>query len=266
MKIRFQSSRLKTGFSLLLLAGFVAASAVYVLSASIPEPGPVAAPLSRGGDVDPESSMRTGAPSPAAAERRNNTVPGATPAPATLEESSWRVLVEPRFMRSHVSQPVPNAKATVMAAGWTDSTGEVHCFAKLDFDQLRPPGWAAFAEKTQAAATAELARLTPEYSRDRNRVVECAILRSDRQTTASAIFAPGFLKRFSDVFGAKLLVAIPNRFTIYVFPALASRYQDYATRVASDYHNSSYPVSLELFELSAQGLRAIGTLEAPNGG
>ena len=176
-------------------------------------------------------------------------------------EAAWRIWAEPKFMRPALSQPIPGAKTTVLAAGWADENQELHCFPQKQFELSGKPDWTDFAHKTEAAASAELARLTPEYVRGRNQVIECAVLRSPRQTTVCALLAPDFLKRFSDIFGSKVLIAVPNRFTIYVFPALASRYTDYAGRIASDYHNSSYPVSQEVFELSAQGLKAVGALE-----
>ena len=167
-------------------------------------------------------------------------------------------------MRPPVNHPIPGAKSTVLAAALAGSEddAEVQILRSADFDRLGVD-WAAFAAKAQVQASAELVRLTPEYVRDKHEVIECAILRSDRPTTTSAALAQEFLTRFADTFGSKLLIAIPNRFTIYVFPALASRYRDYGAQVLSDYNTATYPVSREVFELSAQGLRAVGTFERP---
>ena len=65
-----------------------------------------------------------------------------------------------------------------------------------------------------------------------------------------------------NIFGPSLLVALPNRFTVYVFPELASEYKDYAPMVIRAYEESAYPVSLEVFEISQSGIRAIGTFES----
>jgi hypothetical protein len=51
---------------------------------------------------------------------------------------------------------------------------------------------------------------------------------------------------------------MPNRYTVFVFPSLASEYKNYAPMVIQAYHNSAYPVSLEVFERSEGGIRAIG--------
>jgi hypothetical protein len=75
------------------------------------------------------------------------------------------------------------------------------------------------------------------------------------------VLDPGFLKKFKDIFGTTILVAIPDRFTVFVFPSLASEYKDYSPLVIHAYHDSAYPVSLEVFEISASGIRAIGIFE-----
>ncbi len=85
-----------------------------------------------------------------------------------------------------------------------------------------------------------------------------AALNSDDPLTGTMILSPDFLKRFKDIFGSTIIVAIPNRFTVYVFPGLASDYKDYSTLVMQAYYNSTYPVSLELFQISPAGIKAIG--------
>ena len=68
-------------------------------------------------------------------------------------------------------------------------------------------------------------------------------------------------KKFQDIFGPTLLVALPNRFTVYVFPGLASEYQSYAPMIIRNYQDSTYPVSKEIFEISENGIRAVGAFE-----
>jgi hypothetical protein len=92
-------------------------------------------------------------------------------------------------------------------------------------------------------------------------VVQYAAINSDDPLTATMVLSPDFLKKFKDIFGPTILVAIPSRFTVYVFPALASEYQSYAPVVIQDYQQSTYPVSLEVFEISDAGMRVIGAFE-----
>jgi hypothetical protein len=54
---------------------------------------------------------------------------------------------------------------------------------------------------------------------------------------------------------------VPNRYSVFVFPALASEYRNYAPMILRAYQDSAYPVSLEVFEVSAAGIKAIGLFE-----
>jgi len=182
----------------------------------------------------------------------------------TMPESTWRVVVAGslRPLGTQV-QPIPGARDTKYAAAWVTADTVVFLsqeqFAKLGVD------WAAFSAKTADAASAELAKIQPEFIRDRNQVIECAILRSKApgENITAAVLAPDFLKRFAPVFGRKMLLAIPDKETVFLFPKLASRYQDYGERVLAAYGKSASPVSREVFELSTEGLRAIGEYTGP---
>ena len=111
-------------------------------------------------------------------------------------------------------------------------------------------------------AAADLATLKPRYERNRKQVIQYAELTSDRPIVASAVLAPKFLDLFRDTLGDKVLLVVPNRFTAYVFPALASNYQDYYPMVFEAYHDTAWPISVEVFEVSAAGMRAVGFIRA----
>jgi hypothetical protein len=112
-------------------------------------------------------------------------------------------------------------------------------------------------------AAADLAALKPRYERNRKQVIEYAELVSDRPIVASAVLAPKFLDLFRDTLGEKVLLVVPNRFHAYVFPALASNYQDYYPMVDEAYHDTAWPISIEVFEVSTEGFRAIGVYRTP---
>jgi hypothetical protein len=80
---------------------------------------------------------------------------------------------------------------------------------------------------------------------------------------AAAVLAPGFLDRFKDVFGEKILVVVPNRFTAYVFPRLASEHQAFRPMIFRAFRETAWPVSVEMFEVSTAGWRCIGAYEEP---
>ena len=176
---------------------------------------------------------------------------------AQQDQGAWHVLIEPDFMHPEVSFSISGARHTVLVPGYL-SDGDPRYFSKKDWNALGVT-WDAF--RARAARNATEKKFHAELIRDRHKVVQYAAITSEDPLTATMVLSPDFLKKFQDIFGAAVLVAIPNRFTVYVFPRLASEYKDYSDLVIHDYHASAYPVSLEVFEVSATGIRAIGVFE-----
>ncbi len=178
-----------------------------------------------------------------------------------VEESSWRVWLEPKFMRAAVTAEIADAKKTEFAAGFRQ--GEE--FVYLPDAQFRSlgGGWDKLFKVARANADAELVKVEIEYIRDRKKVIEYAVLRSTEPIMATAVLASTFLDRFKDTLGEKFLLAVPNRYTAYAFPKLASKYQDYAPLILKAYRATAYPVSLEVFEVAAGTFRAVGIYEDP---
>lgn len=176
---------------------------------------------------------------------------------------AWRVAVA-GFQRpaGMATAPIAGAQSTELAAARATAKGDLAFMSREEFAALGV-GWPAFQAQAAPAASAALAGVNVEWIRDRRQVIDCAILRGARpgDDITPVILAPGFLKRFTPVFGRKVLIAIPERGTIFLFPRLASRYQDYAARVLGVYRQAKAPVSPEVLELSATGLRAIGAYE-----
>ena len=189
---------------------------------------------------------------------------GALPCPgAPLPEADWRVGIAPKSALPQVARAIPGARDTVLAAAARTGSGGMRLLEERELDALRL-GWEEFAAKAAAAASTELAKLKPELLRDRNGVIECVLLRTKPPGDITAVvLAPDFLARFAPLLGSKLLVAIPDPQTIYLFPRLASHYQNYAARVLAVYAKAACPVSREVFERDAGGLRAVGAFEGP---
>lgn len=179
-----------------------------------------------------------------------------TPDPAT-----WRVWMEPKFMRVPVSSPIALSERTELAAGVLRD-GDLHAFSKADWEQLGVTR-EEFDKRAELNAATDLESLKPEYVRNRRKVIEYAVLRSEQPIVATAVLAPRFSHLFENTLGPKVLVVVPNRYTAYVFPALASNYADYAPMVFRDYRETPFPVSVEVFEVSAEGIKAIGAYEEP---
>ncbi len=184
-------------------------------------------------------------------------ITGLVIAPLAAEDAQWHLLVEPRFMRPDVMIPIAGSERTILTPGLVKD-GEV---TYLDQQTLTHEGvdLAALTEITKRSASAELAKLKPALARDERGVVVFAVLQSDQPVVASTVLAPDFIEKFEPLFGPDLLVAIPNRYRVYVYPALASRFEDTADLVLADYDVSAYRVSQEIFRVTRDGLVAIGT-------
>lgn len=176
-------------------------------------------------------------------------------------DPAWRLLIEPKFMPHEVSYPIASSERTVLVPALLKD-GEPVCMSQREFKALAV-NQKDFTRAALENASAELGKLTPEFTRNRKDVIEYATLTSASPLTASTVLAPDFLKKFADTLGPKIILAIPNRYTVYIFPALASHYQDYASMVGEAYRATSYPVSMEAYELSEKGLRAIGLYQEP---
>jgi hypothetical protein len=175
-------------------------------------------------------------------------------APAAPMVRAW---LEPKSMHVPLAVPIVGAQRTEIALGRLTEDG-LEAFAKsetLDAESLFDVG--------RANAAADLATLKPRYVRDRHKVIQYAELRSTQPLVASAVLAPKFLPLFKDTLGETVLVVVPSRYTAYVFPRLATRYQEYYPMVFAAYGETAYPVSVEVFEFSANGIRAVGVFDRP---
>jgi hypothetical protein len=179
----------------------------------------------------------------------------------TPPENTWRIWFESKATHAPVETVVPESQRTVWAAGFLGEDG-LTPFSKSAYAALRV-STEVFTRQAQANAAADLKTLKPEYVRNRNKVIEYAEFHSDRPIVASAVLAAGFLNLFKDTLGEKVLLIVPNRFTAYVFPSLAGNIQDYCPMILSAFHGTAYPVSTEVFELSALGARTVGLFEEP---
>jgi hypothetical protein len=176
-------------------------------------------------------------------------------------EFKWRVLLEPKSMHREVTWEIPGAQRTVFAPVVVDGSEFLYPPRKI----LERFGveTKAIQQLAAPAAAADLATLKPRYVRDRKQVIQYAELRSDQPIVASAVLAPKFLDLFKDTLGDEVLLVVPSRFVAYVFPKLASNYQDYFPMVFEAYRATAWPVSVEVFEVSAGGFRAVGVYQEP---
>ena len=164
-------------------------------------------------------------------------------------------------MRRAVTFPIVQAERTVLApALLIASDYEFPTRARFEEEHL---DLEALLKLNARAVDAELATLQPRYVRDRKNVIVYAEIRAQRPLLASVVLAPKFRELFKETLGERLLVAVPSRFVAFVFAGLTRDYQQYAPMVLEEYRSTPFPVSTEVFELSVDGLKAVGMYEAP---
>lgn len=179
---------------------------------------------------------------------------------ATLADD-WFFLPAPRFMRYEISFPIEGAKNTVITPAKLGRAG-------LEFPNIAAWSAAGLDEGAVRKATEKIAsewlkQIKPEYVRDRRKVIEYAVMSSDKFPACVTVFAPEFRKSFEEIFGPKLLVVIPNRQTVFVFPGVAVDLSDHSPAILEAWRGAAPKVGLEVFELSEQGLKAVGKIEEP---
>ncbi len=171
----------------------------------------------------------------------------------------WVLIPQPKFHAHKVSMPIAGSKNTVLsAARWTEIGPE--------FVSLEEWKDAAMDEKKAAASTRQTAvawlkEIKPHYVRNEQKIVEFALLKSDKVPVAATVLTPEFVKEFEGVFGPKMIVVIPNLYTVFVFPGIASNHNAYSDLILGAWHSDAPRVSREVFELTADGMKAIGIFD-----
>ena len=158
--------------------------------------------------------------------------------------------------RAAVERFIPGSRRTILYPATVDSYG----FTR----SLQSPGkggWDHMITGSLERADLLLSTLDPLLVRDSKGVLQMAVLSADSPLLATGVLTKGFLTKFSALFGPELLIAVPSRNKVYVFPKLANRIPEMSATIRDDYLISPMPVSTELFELSKGGLKAVGTID-----
>jgi len=163
------------------------------------------------------------------------------------------------FEKPPIHRYLQDSKKTVVFPAYISAEGGV---TPLDErSRMGPSDWDVLLREERRSAALQTATLDPSLIRDRQGVVQAAVISTESPVTASCILSPGFLRQFSSVFGPEVILAIPARNKIYVFPKLANRIPEMTVNIRDDYLISPMPVSTELFELSKKGLRAVADID-----
>lgn len=170
-------------------------------------------------------------------------------------------VLEPAFQRPPLYEVVAGSETTIFAPATADDLAGLRFLGPEDLQALGidPEQWTG---QVGGAAEGIMEQLEPLVFRDENEIIEYAALTvPEEHLLTSVVFTDRFYETFESWFGPEFLVVAPNRFTLYVFPKLATTVADYGPIFLEQYATSPYPVSRELFERTREGLRAVGTFE-----
>jgi hypothetical protein len=183
----------------------------------------------------------------------------ATAAPDKPPREPRCLAVEPASLRTSLAKPIPGARLTVLIPAREDDLGLVH----LSKEEFAATGlsWDKFRRDAETAAARHLRSLTPVIEKNEAGDPLYATLRSKSHLTASVFFCKEFHAQFRKPFGDQLVVLAPDRFTLYIFPRNFSGFQEFGQRIIDEYQKSTWPCSLEAFEVSPEGVRGIGSFD-----
>jgi hypothetical protein len=167
--------------------------------------------------------------------------------------------IEPRVMRTELARLLPGSRLTVVVPAREEPLG----LARLTKDEFVETGlkWEEFMEQASSAAAAHLKTLKPKIQRTDKGVAQYAVLKSESHLTAGIVLCPEFFAQFRETFGDRLVVLVPDRFTVYVFPRGFSDFQNMGPSVLDQYFASVWPCSEEAFEITSDGIRCLGVFD-----
>lgn len=179
----------------------------------------------------------------------------AKPAPAPLV-----ACIEPAALRTDAARLMNGSKRTVIVPARPDADAGLLRLSKAEFDATGLT-WEKFLNQAAAASAAHLQTLKPDIKRNAKGTAQYAVLKSDSHLTAGTILCPEFFTQFREIFGDKLVVLIPDHFTVYIFPRGFSDFQNMGPEILTIHEKATWPASQEAFEITPDGLKCLGTFE-----
>ncbi|GEP40787.1 hypothetical protein [Brevifollis gellanilyticus] len=159
------------------------------------------------------------------------------------------MLPEPKEMRTERSVVPEGAQATVLtpAREIADVPG-IEVYPKEDFAKLglSPE---TFAERSKKTAEKLLTEIKPDVIKGADGKAAYAVYRGERPVMASLMIAPSLPVIFEDLFGAEIWVALPDRHSLFVFPAKKEVVEEFIADLAERYQENPHAASPEIFAL-----------------
>ena len=162
---------------------------------------------------------------------------------------AYVLLPEPSALRTELSRAPAGAHRTVLSpAHETVEAPGVKMYPKEDFARLGI-SVDTFTERAVAAAEARLKGLQPEFIKDGTGKTRYAVYRGDSPLIASLLIAPSFGKALAQLFDGELWAVVPDRHSLYLFPAKPEMLAEFAEDLQQRYKTAAYAASCEVFRI-----------------
>lgn len=173
---------------------------------------------------------------------------------------AYVLMPEPAALKSVNSRALGGGQKTVLspAREVADAPG-VKLYSPEEFAKLGI-SVDTFTERAKAAADARLATLSPEFIKDDSGKTRYAVYRGDSPLIASLIIAPSLGKLVSKLLGGDLWAVLPDRHSLYLFPANPELVGEFGDDLQQRYNTDPYAASCEIFLIKqGEAPRAIAT-------
>jgi hypothetical protein len=154
------------------------------------------------------------------------------------------IILDPGFYRTPIIEPIAGSKHTVVAYYNENSDGSV---TPLQAANLVNKSLAETRTAALAHARTLFQQLEVKLVRNEHDVVVAIRLESTDPALSSILLLPELRTAFTQYLGKEYLACAPTRFVIFLFPRIGENLEQFATDIESFYHNSTWPISTELF-------------------
>jgi hypothetical protein len=171
----------------------------------------------------------------------------------------WALMVEPSFMDHSLRTPIEGSRRTTITVAreqdgaWVPLPRGARRSVAQPYPEIERQAWETLRGVLAEASTRIL--------RDQRGTARFAMIESQHPLTASTVLLPEFGERFRDTLGPDLLVAMPDRFTVYVFSRQGIEHEAMKEPIIAAYLAATYPVSREIFSWENGRLRALRYLQ-----
>jgi len=163
------------------------------------------------------------------------------------------LLPEPKVMRRALSFSPEGAELTVLtpAKELTDIPG-IMAYSDAEFKKLGL-SVETFTQRAKKVADRRLSTYKPDLIKNEAGQVQYAVYRSEQPLIASLLIAPSLPIIFEQLFGEEIWVALPDRHSLFVFPAKPEALAEFTADLADRFRSDPRAASPEIFSIKKGG-------------